>query len=135
MPVKTTVPYSEGIFSITFTCVNWLPLIEKTNGYDIIYNWFNYLKLNGHYIIGYVIMPNHVHAVIGFRKTKQSINTIIGNGKRFMAYEIIKRLKENNETEILAVISNSVESVRKNRQKQHDIWEFFLPVGILTNRN
>ena len=68
-------------------------------------------------------MPNHVHAVIGFRNTKQSINTIIGNGKRFMAYEIIKRLKENNETEILAVISNSVEAARKSRQKQHDVWE------------
>ncbi len=40
-----------------------------------------------------------------------------------MAYEIIKRLKENNETEILAVISNSVEVARKSRQKQHDVWE------------
>lgn len=123
MPVKTTIPYSEGVFSITFTCVNWLPLIERTNGYDSVYNWFDYLKLNGHFILGYVIMPNHLHAVIAFRKARQSINTIIGNGKRFMAYEIIKRLKESNDTEILTVISNSVESVRKRCKKQHDVWE------------
>lgn len=35
-------------------------------------------------------MPNHIHALISFAETGQRINTIIGNGKRFMAYEIIK---------------------------------------------
>ena len=38
-------------------------------------------------------MPNHVHAMISFSKTEKSINRIIGDGKRFMAYEIIKRLE------------------------------------------
>lgn len=38
-------------------------------------------------IIGYVIMPNHIHVLIDFIKTHQTINTIIGNGKRFMAYD------------------------------------------------
>ena len=37
-------------------------------------------------------MPNHVHALISFKATEQSINTIVGNGKRFIAYEIVKRL-------------------------------------------
>ncbi|WP_144888683.1 hypothetical protein [Lacibacter cauensis] len=58
MPVKTSIPFTDGIFSITFTCTNWLPLIEIVNGYDIVYNWFDHLKSNGHYITGYVIMPN-----------------------------------------------------------------------------
>ena len=123
MPVKQNIPFSEGIFSITFTCTNWLPLIEKVNGFDIVYNWFDHLKSKGHYIIGYVIMPNHVHAVIGFRKTFQSINTIIGNGKRFMAYEIIKRLEDKNETDLLDQLSSSVETERKKRKKKHDVWE------------
>jgi hypothetical protein len=43
--------------------------------------------------LGFVVMPNHVHAIISFIESPQSINTIIGNGKRFMAYEIIKRLQ------------------------------------------
>jgi REP element-mobilizing transposase RayT len=46
---------------------------------------FDHLKSKGHYLTGYVIMPNHVHALIGFRRNDQSINTIIGNGKRFIA--------------------------------------------------
>jgi hypothetical protein len=58
MPVKTSIPFTDGIFSITFTCTNWLPLIETVKGYDIVYSWFDYLKSKGHYIGGYVIMPN-----------------------------------------------------------------------------
>jgi REP element-mobilizing transposase RayT len=123
MPVKQTIPYNSGTFFITFTCHKWLPLIEKVNGYDIIYNWFTHLKNNGHYLNGYVIMPNHVHALISFTATKQSINTIIGNGKRFMAYEMIKRLQQNKETDLLLQLQNNVEASRKANNKQHEVWE------------
>ncbi|MBI1781398.1 MAG: hypothetical protein HYR66_08510 [Sphingobacteriales bacterium] len=84
MPVKRTIPYNYGIYSISFTCFNWLPLIDIVNGYHIVYNWFDYLKKQGHFISGYVIMPNHLHVMIGFSNTKQTINTIIGNGKRLI---------------------------------------------------
>lgn len=43
-------------------------------------------------------MPNQVQALISFIKTTQSINTIIRNCKRFMAYDIINRLEKNEET-------------------------------------
>ena len=73
-----------------------MPLIDKVDGYNIVYKWFDYLKTQGHFINAFIIMPNHVHAVISFIETGQSINNIIGNGKRFMAYDIIKKLEENN---------------------------------------
>jgi REP element-mobilizing transposase RayT len=123
MPVKQTIPYSFGTFFITFTCYQWLPLIEKVSGFDIIYNWFNHLKSKGHYINGYVIMPNHVHVIVSFIETAQNINTIIGNGKRFMAYEIIKHLELNRETTLLQKLSNSVETKRKANNKLHEVWE------------
>ena len=123
MPSKKTIPYNYGTFFITFTCHKWLPLIEKISGYDIVYHWFDHLKNNGHFINGYVIMPNHVHVLISFIQTNQSINTIIGNGKRFMAYEIIKRLETNNHTELLQLLSNNVEAKRKANKKLHEVWE------------
>ena len=94
MPVKRTIPHNSGMFFITFTCYQWLSLIDKVNGYEIIYKWFDHLKSNDHFINGHVIMPNHVHALISFINTTQSINTVIGNGKRFMAYEIINQLEK-----------------------------------------
>ena len=108
MPVKQTIPYWYGSFFITFTCYKWLPLIEKVNGYDIIYNWFDVLRKDGHYINGFVVMPNHVHAIISFIETPQLINLIVGNGKRFMAYEIVKRLKQMGESKTLAELSRGV---------------------------
>ena|SRR5688572_9894567 len=74
-------------------------------------------------INGYVIMLNRVHALISFINTKQSINTIIGNGKTFMAYEIIKRLEAQNETELLQRLKNNVEAKRKDSNKQHEVWK------------
>jgi REP element-mobilizing transposase RayT len=91
LSTKRQIPESEGVYFITITCYKWLPLFELTSGYDIVYNWFDHLKGKGHYITGYVIMPNHLHALIGFTKSDTSINAIIGNGKRFMAYELVER--------------------------------------------
>jgi len=34
----------EGIYFITFTCHNWLPLIELTKGYDFVYQFFHVLE-------------------------------------------------------------------------------------------
>ena len=113
MPVKRTIPYNSGMFFITFTCHDWLLLIDKITGYDIIYNWFDHLKEKGYFINGYVIMPNDMHALISFINTKQSINTIVGNGKRFMAYEIIRRLEANNEVALLQQLSARVEAAKK----------------------
>lgn len=122
MPVKQTIPFTNGTFFITFTCYNWLPLIEATGAYDVVYHWFALLQSKGHYINGYVIMPNHVHTLISFRETYQ-INTIIGNGKRFMAYEIIQRLQRNGEINLLQQLSDGVEQQRKKRAKKHNVWE------------
>lgn len=93
MPVKRKITEPDGVYFITFTCHQWKPLTELTGGYDLVCNWFNHLKIKGHYIAGYVIMPNHIHVLIAFSNTGKSINTIIGNGKRFIAYEIINRVK------------------------------------------
>ena len=123
MPVQQTIPFEEGTFFITFTCHKWMNLIETTDSYDLVYKWMDHLKSKGHKIIGYVIMPNHVHVLIDFIKTHQSINTIVGNGKRFMAYDIIKRLKAKGQNDVLSTLSKNVEAKRKANNKQHEVWE------------
>ena len=123
MPTHSTIPYDHGVFSITFTCAGWLPLIEQVNGYDLVYNWFDILKSNGHQVIGYVIMPNHVHVMIAFVQTETSINNIIGNGKRFMAYAMEERLEKLGAEETLLQLSKRVEPGRLARNKRHDVWE------------
>jgi REP element-mobilizing transposase RayT len=123
MPVKVKIAEPQGTYFITFTCSNWLPLIQLTNAYDAVYKWFDTLVKNGHSILGYVIMPNHVHVLISFKNNGQSINTIVGNGKRFMAYEIVKRLKAQGETKVLANMELAVSEKDKQRNKRHEVWK------------
>jgi hypothetical protein len=67
---------------------------------------------------------NHVHALIAFKNSdNKSIDTIVGNGKRFMAYEIINRLNENENAELLNELSNLVSASDRKRGKLHEVFE------------
>ena len=60
-----------------------------------MYKWFDHLKEQGYYFVGYVIMLNHIQVLIGFKSTQGvSINSIVGESKRFMSYGTVKKLKK-----------------------------------------
>ena len=44
MSVRTLQRTDGATFYCTFTCWNWLPLIERTNTYDHIYRWMHIVK-------------------------------------------------------------------------------------------
>ena len=123
MPVRKTIPEKDGVYFITFTCAYWLKLFAITNGYSVIYTWFDVLRQNGHYIIGYTIMPNHVHAIIAFHNTGKTINSIVGNGKRFMAYDLTARLEKQQCSGILQQMEKWVNNTQKSDNKKHEVFE------------
>ena len=122
MAVRRTIYHAEGVYFITFTCFRWLPLIELVNGYDIVYKQFDILQSERHYLAGYVIMPNHVHCLVAFKNSSKSINNRIGTMKRFMAYEIVRRLVTLNQTKLLAQLSNAVNNTDRKRGKLHEVF-------------
>ncbi len=123
MPVRRNIANNDGIYFITFTCTNWIPLFEITHAYDCVYNWFNVLKNDGHFIIGYVIMPNHLHTIISFKNLGKSINSIVSNGKRFIAYDIVKKLGEQKNTNILYQLSKARNASEIKANKKHKVFE------------
>jgi REP element-mobilizing transposase RayT len=123
MSVRRNIYKTEGIYFITFTCTRWLKLFEITQSYDLVYKWFRYLIDEGHYIVGYIIMPDHIHALIAFRNKEKSINLIVGNGKRFIAYGLVDRLRKNQSHEILRNMRDWVNPSEKNRNKEHEVFE------------
>jgi REP element-mobilizing transposase RayT len=44
--------------------------------------FFDKLKADGHNVNAYVIMPDHVHAILSFTYTEKRINRILGDGKK-----------------------------------------------------
>ena len=45
-------------------------------------------------------MLNHLHAMGAFSNTRKNINQIIRNVKRFVAYDIVDKLKEKKRMKI-----------------------------------
>jgi len=68
-------------------------------------------------------MPSHVHAIIAFSNTGKSINTTVSNGKRFIAYDLVKRLKEKNSNLILNELNNELNNTEKKEGKIHSVFE------------
>lgn len=123
MSVRKQITQTEGVFFITFTCADWLPLFTIANAHSAVYTWFDYLNKKGHLIIGYVIMPNHVHAIIAFRNTEKPINSIISNGKRFMSYELVRELERINRQDILMQLMKLVSNTERKQGKLHRVFQ------------
>src|SRR4051794_38968460 len=124
MPVRKLHTSEVNLYFITFTCYNWLPLFQATNSYDVVYKWFEYLKEKKNIqVTAYVIMPNHLHAMLYFPIPDFSLNTIVSNAKRFVAYEIIKRLEEQNNNVLLKQLSAAVSSKERVKGQLHKVFK------------
>ncbi|RYG53154.1 MAG: hypothetical protein EOO01_05090 [Chitinophagaceae bacterium] len=122
MAIKCKHDDSTTMYFCTFTCYQWLPLIEIVSGYDLVYKWFDYLKQQRYGVISWVIMPNHVHTILYFPNPGFDLNKIIGNGKRFIAYDIVKRLKESSRHDILDHLTNELTRREKRKRQLHKVF-------------
>jgi len=124
MAIRTKHQVTDNTWFITFTCFNWIPLFDITQSYDLIYNW---LKLaDDKYKIktlAFVIMPNHVHLLLYLTDDQVNLNTVISNAKRFMAYEVIKRLKEQNNQQLLNGLEQACSGKEKAKGQLHKVFE------------
>lgn len=48
----------------TITCYKRLNLFEEAKAYSSVYDWFEHLIKDKCQILGYVIMPNHIHCLL-----------------------------------------------------------------------
>jgi REP element-mobilizing transposase RayT len=67
-------------------------------------------------------MPNHVHLVLYLIDDKVNLNTIISNAKRFMAYAIVDRLKEQHNN-ILDKLAAACTAKERSKGQRHKIFE------------
>jgi REP element-mobilizing transposase RayT len=124
MPVRFQHDQNQNSFYfVTFTCYKWLQLFKEVEAYDTVYKWFDHLHRNDVFVTGYVIMPNHVHVLLYFPQMPKSLNMVIGNAKRFMAYEIIKRLEEKKAIHILDVLHGGVKKREQKKGQIHKVFE------------
>lgn len=98
-------------------------LIEQADAYSAFYKWFESMKNVEILIFGYVIMPNHFHGLIHIPEDfKQNINKVIANGKRFLAYQIIKSLKSKNKEHILSTLKLAIDDNQARKGQIHRVF-------------
>ena len=68
-------------------------------------------------------MPNHVHCILFFPTEKYDLNKIVGNGKRFMAYEIVKRLEAANDSKTLLQLKEGLTDRDAKKGQKHKVFE------------
>jgi REP element-mobilizing transposase RayT len=112
----------ETTYFVTFTCYKWLPLFEITDTYQEVYNWFNIIEEKGARVVGYVIMPNHVHCLIYIKEGGENLNKLVANGKRFMAYKILSQLKILKHKSVLAILAAGVQKNERDKGKLHKVF-------------
>jgi REP element-mobilizing transposase RayT len=123
MSIHRTLPEKSAIYFVTFTCFQWLPLIDETSCYEYFNKWFEYLTTQKAYLLGYVIMPNHFHGLIYVdENSENTINQFVANGKRFIAYEIIRKLKEQTHHNILTKLESGLSRRQIERGSKYAVF-------------
>jgi len=124
MAVRTSHEQKDdSLYFVTFTCYKWLHLFEKARAYDLVYHWFDYLLTVNIRIAGFVIMPNHLHLLLYFKEMKSSLTNLIANGKRYLAYGIIKRLTDEKNHKLLMILEKGVTQSEMRKGQLHKVFQ------------
>lgn len=110
----------DATWFCTITCYQWLSLFEESDSHECVYNWFDALIKNNCYILAYVIMPNHIHCQL--HPTAKPLNSLVSNGKRLMAYFIVKKLKDQNKHKLLRYLEKGVQQNERIKGKKHQVF-------------
>src|SRR3569833_2777842 len=122
--IRTNHNLTEKTWFITFTCINWIPLFEITDSYNLVYNWLKIIDEKYHVkTLAFVIMPNHAHFILQLPDSVKSLNTIVANGKRFMAYDLVKALTNLERHDLLTQLSDVCTDKEKARGQKHKLFE------------
>ena len=122
MPTHRIHSEKEAFYFVTFTCYRWLPLFEQIKLHDYLPKWVESLSDKKIDTCGYVMMPNHLHLLVYVHEDCEGLNKVIGDGKRFMAYEIISRLKKLNDRSLLKQLSEGVQKNESSKGKKHQVF-------------
>ncbi len=90
----------------------------------MVYLWFDILKKEHNAeVVAYVIMPNHLHVILHFHDEHFNLNTIVANGKRFIAYEIINRLEQAANISLLSRLEKLVTERERKKGQLHKVFK------------
>ena len=105
-------------FFVTTTCNNWKHLFINDKYYDLICSSLKFVceKYKAD-LLGYIIMPNHIHLIIYF-KNETKLSDLMRDFKKFTSVQIRKMLEEDGYLEILESLRENI----KDKKQVFKVW-------------
>lgn len=115
---------SEGLYFVTFTVVGWVDLFTRNVYRDILLDSFEFCrKRKGLNIHAYVIMTNHIHAILSAQGGYDLV-AIIRDFKKHTAKKLIKAIKDGPESRSQWMLNKfSYEANRTQRGSDYILWQ------------
>lgn len=126
-------PNLTSIYFSTCTIVQWQCIFKEQKYFQIVIDSLKYCTENkGLYVLGYVIMPNHLHLLTS-NTEDTNLSNIMRDFKHFTSTQIATELENNNERLFLYVFIKAAKA-RKKKQN-YKIWQDeFRPEGIFSEK-
>jgi putative transposase len=87
------------VYFVTLTVVEWADVFTRPSHVNILLEAFRYCQSEkGLVIFGYVIMSNHLHAILMSRHATNTLSDIIRDFKKFTSKRIIEQIKIQPES-------------------------------------
>lgn len=109
---------SETLYFVTTTIVNFAPVFTENKYCDLlIHNIKHYQERYGFKILGYVIMPSHLHWVIEIQPKLGSISDIMRDIKKYSAWDLMEALERDNQTGLFSLFLANAKELQNQRRK------------------
>jgi len=118
MKSRYKIVESDGVYFITSTIVEWIPIFTNEDIFQIIADSLNYcIKEKELNIYSYVIMPNHLHLIASAKDFSESMKSF----KRYTAKEIIQYFKKSKYEWVL----NQLHFFKKRNkiESEYQVWQ------------
>ncbi|WP_405376948.1 REP-associated tyrosine transposase [Nonlabens sp. Asnod3-A02] len=123
MSERYKVKDQEENYFITLTVVKWIDIFTRDRYIHVLEDSLNHcIKEKGLIVYPYVIMPSHVHMIVG--TTGKPINDIIRDLKKFTSKKIIVAINEPGESRkewLLGTFSFLAD--KSKRHSNYKVWQ------------
>ena len=102
MRTRYKITEKEGIYFVTSTIVEWMPVFTSQKYCDIIIESIKYCKVHkGLKLYAFVLMDNHIHLIV----KAPELSDTLASFKKFTAKEIIDQLKQDSKQWLLSQLA------------------------------
>ena len=109
---------STHLYFITASIVDWKQLLITPEYIHIPLNSLAWMQQQKRILLfAFVIMPSHLHAII--KPASDSIGTIVQQFGSFTAHEILKKLRTDNQKDLLDLFQQK----KRDQRHEHSIWQ------------